>query len=220
MNLEAIKRLLDPLRQRIMLMVGRGQIQLIEESGGRVTAQANLLSGETADGLGLMQHYGFASSPRPDSEAVVLFVGGDRSQGFVVGTDDPWTRPLGLQPGEVAVFSWEDRLGDEEELPELPEGAPEGWPAMPETEESPLPALCRIHFLAGRKIRINANTLELFGLEGISLASPVILWGPPGMQTELPPASEGMGRMARVGDCVETNVDGTVYVGQIVESCG
>ncbi len=220
MSLEAIKRLLDPLRQRIMLLVGRGLIQLIEETGGHVTAQADLLSGETADGLRLMQHYGFASRPKPNAEAVVLFVGGDRSQGFVVATDDPWVRPLGLEAGEVAIFSWEDRLGDEEELPEPPEGAPEGWPAMPLGEDDPLPDLCRIHFLEGRKIRVNANTLELFGLEGISLASPVILWGPPGEQTELPPASEGLGRMARVGDCVEVDVDGTIYQGHIVESCG
>jgi len=214
---EELKRALAPIRQRISLMIGRALLTAVAEEDGRRTAQATLLAGELAEGLEMFEHFGLTSRPLADCEAVVIFQGGDRSLGYVVATDDPRYRPLGLQPGEVAIYNAGDVLGLEEVLPDPPVGAPEGWPAMPETEDDLPPALCRIQLLPDRTIRITGALLQLYALEGISLVSPAILWGPPGEQTELPPTGEG--RVARVGDCVVVNVEGTDYPGEIVESC-
>lgn len=218
MDSEALKRWLAPLRQRIMLLLGRALLSTITESEGRRTAQATLLAGEVAEGLEMFEHFGFTSRPLADCEAVVMFQGGDRSFGMVVATDDPRYRPLGLEPGEVALYSMGDVLAEEESIPEVPD-APEGWPTMPATEDGLPPPLCRIQLLPDRTVRIIGGKLQFYGLEGISLAAPQILWGPPGLQTELPPTAEGQGRFARVGDCVDVPIEGTVYKGVIVESC-
>ncbi|MFH2126346.1 MAG: hypothetical protein ABIK12_07495, partial [Pseudomonadota bacterium] len=119
--------------------------------------------------------------------------------------------------GEVALYSIGDKLAEEESIPEVP-GAPEGWPTMPATEEDPPPPLCRIQLLPDRTVRVIGGKLQFYGLEGISIAAPVILWGAPGEQVELPPTGEG--RVAKVGDCVETVIEGVTHIGHIVESCG
>jgi len=219
-NLTAFKRLLDPLRQRLLLLVGRAVIKLIEEEGGMRRVQAALLAGEEAEGLDIFEHYGFASRPLPEAEAVVLFQGGDRSLGYIVATDDPRYRPLGLQPGEVVIFNMEDKLAEGEELPDPPEGAPPGWPAMPETEDDPAPPLCRIQILPGRTVRVTCQNFEVNTLGTISLAAlGGIKWGYPGDQTELLPGGEGLGRVARVGDCVDVAAGSSAGKWPIVESC-
>ena len=57
-------------------------------------------------GLRVLQQYGIASVPAPNSEAVALFVGGSRDNGFhcLLRKGDSGDIPA-LKEGEVALFS-------------------------------------------------------------------------------------------------------------------
>jgi phage gp45-like len=66
--------------------------------------QVKLLAGEVRDGLERVQQYGFSSVPPVGSEAVVIFVGGNRGHGVVIGTEARGQRHAGQAAGTVAVY--------------------------------------------------------------------------------------------------------------------
>lgn len=207
MNIGDIKRALEPVWARLRLLVGRAVLAAVTEDGGRRWATGGLLAGELIEGMEFWQHFGMASNPQPGCEALVVFMAGDRSHGHVISTDDPRFRPLGLEPGEVALYSSGDVLADDEEYPEAPELAPEGWPAPPEGDGPPAP-LCRLRLTPDRRIEIVCDGYDVFSLGNIRLASatglellaPQISAGPFGAATTF--WGEDGQRIARVGDCV------------------
>lgn len=100
-----LEKLLDPVRRRITNLVSRGVIRSANDSGGVQVVQLSLLNKEIRDGVERPQQYGFTSVPLPGSEAFVVFAGGNRSHGFVVGTNNRAARKKELQPGEVAIYT-------------------------------------------------------------------------------------------------------------------
>lgn len=100
MTISDIKKIVQPLQRRIMLMIARGIIKSVKGQ----QAQVELLEGEIRDGVDFVQQFGFASRPKPGAEAVVVFVGGNRDHGVVLGTNDPRGRPS-LEPGEAAMWT-------------------------------------------------------------------------------------------------------------------
>lgn len=215
--LEALNRFIAPLRQRVMLMIGRALVLAAQERQGIRTLQLGLLDGELADGAEHIQEYGFASRPLPGGEAVALFPGGDRSFALVVATGDRRYEPLGLEPGEVAIYSSGDRLVEGEELPEAPEGAPEGWPVMPADPSGPGPPLCRIKLTPGRAVEITGAAVSFIGTESLTLCAPRMFVGPPGGLVEL--GGEEGRRLARIGDCVEVATGSSQGKWPIVGGC-
>ena len=161
---EIVNRLMAPLRQRVLLMIGRAVILAAGEDGLRLS----LLEGEETEGVPQMQEYGFASKPLEGCAALAAFQGGNRDHGVVVATDDPRYRPQGLEPGEVVLYTDEDRLGEGESLPEMPAGAPEGWPD-PEAEA---PGLMRLYFKRGREALLVCKKFSLVATESMNLCSP------------------------------------------------
>lgn len=101
-NLEA---LLKPLRTRLANLVARAVVQLVADGGKLQVVQLGLLEGETREAVERVQEYGFTSHPHPGAEAVVLFVGGRRDHGLVVAVDDRRHRKVGLEAGEVALYT-------------------------------------------------------------------------------------------------------------------
>ncbi len=99
-----MKGLLDDMRNRIRLMVGRAVISMVSDAGGIQKLQGQLLAGETQDDMERVQHYGFTSVPLGGAEAVVVFPGGLRDHGLVIAVDDRRYRLKGLQGGEVALY--------------------------------------------------------------------------------------------------------------------
>lgn len=77
----------------VIKAVRSGKIQLIDVKG----------RGEDYTDKELFQHYGFASSPLPESEGILLFIGG-ADNAFVVATEDRRYR-VALQNGEVAIYT-------------------------------------------------------------------------------------------------------------------
>jgi len=105
MNLRDVNQMLQPLRDRVMLMVARGVLKLVNDAGGLQTAQIGLLEDELRDKVERVQDYGLTSNPLPGAEPVVLFVGGNRDHGLIIKVDDRRYRLKGLKSGEVALYT-------------------------------------------------------------------------------------------------------------------
>lgn len=104
-TLTAIKKLTRPVAQRAALAAGRCILKLIDDALPLQTLQIDALAGEVRSGVERVQEYGFTSVPLSGCRGVAIFVGGDRSSGIVIATDDVTYRKKDLQPGEVAVYN-------------------------------------------------------------------------------------------------------------------
>lgn len=102
--MQALQRLLVPLRLRIANLVARAVVQLVVDTPKLQELQLGVLEGETRERCERFQPYGCTSVPLPGAEAIVLFVGGLRDHPLVVCVDDRRYRKTGLQPGEVALY--------------------------------------------------------------------------------------------------------------------
>jgi phage baseplate assembly protein V len=88
--------------RRVSLLLSHGTVGPVTEAANVRTLQATLNGLETVDGLPVISHFGFGSSPLPGADALVLFLGGDRSKGVCVGTADQRYH-VELLAGEVVV---------------------------------------------------------------------------------------------------------------------
>jgi len=109
-SIESLRRLLDPLAARIRLMLARGIVRLVTDGTKAQELQVSLLAHELRDKLERFQNYGLTSVPLPPSangegaEALVGFLGGDRSHGIVIAVEDRRYRVKGLAGGEVCLY--------------------------------------------------------------------------------------------------------------------
>lgn len=103
--IEAVRKLLAPLQRRVMLMVGRCVLRTIDDGAKLQVVQIGVLAGETLDRVERFQAYGFTSHPLPGAEGVVVFAGGNRAHGLVLALDDRRHRKVGLDEGEVALYT-------------------------------------------------------------------------------------------------------------------
>lgn len=111
MSMRLVQQMMDDVRNRVRLTIGRAVLSVISDSKAIQTAQAQLLAGETQDDAERIQEYGFTSVPLGGAEAVLVFVGGQRDHGLIIATDDRRYRPKGLVGGEVALYTDEDISG-------------------------------------------------------------------------------------------------------------
>jgi phage baseplate assembly protein V len=95
---------LERLWRRLQLVIGRGRIRVIDDSTPAQTLQVQLGADETKDGLPRVAEYGFTSNPPPGTDAVVIFLAGERTNGVVVGTNNQQFRLRNLATGEVALY--------------------------------------------------------------------------------------------------------------------
>lgn len=111
--IRTVTRLVAPLKRRVLLMIGRAVIKLVDDAGGIQVVQLVGLDGEILDRVERFQEYGFTSVPHAGAEAVLSAVGGDRSHGLVVAVEDRRYRLKGLAGGEMAIY---DDLGQKVHL--------------------------------------------------------------------------------------------------------
>lgn len=91
-------------------MLARAVVKLIGDSGGRQTAQLEVTKGELIDDVPRIQQYGLTGNPpSAGTDAIVIFLGGDREQGMIIAMENQAYRIAGLQTGEVALY---DDLGN------------------------------------------------------------------------------------------------------------
>lgn len=101
MDIHAISR----LSRRVLNMLAVGSIKTVVDTGDVQTSQVTLNDFETIDAIPRPLEFGLASNPPIDSLAIVHFAGGDRSNGVILGVNDPATRPKGLAAGETKLYS-------------------------------------------------------------------------------------------------------------------
>ena len=100
-----ILTLLNPLRRRVMLMIGRAVLRLTDDARKMQVLQIDALSDETLDRVERFQNYGFTSHAHRGAEGLVLAIGGNRSHPAVVALDDRRHRLTDLAEGEVAMYA-------------------------------------------------------------------------------------------------------------------
>ena len=103
-----IVRIVAPIRRRVLLMIGRAVVTLVDDEGGRQAVQLAALAGEVLDNIERFQEYGFSSVPLPGAEGVLLAMAGMRQHSVAVAVEDRRYRPTGLSPGEVCLYTAED----------------------------------------------------------------------------------------------------------------
>jgi phage baseplate assembly protein V len=102
----AIAKACEPLKRRVMQMVGRCVLTAAaDDSEGIQKLQVSILSGETLDGIQRMQEYGFTSVPNVGAEGIVLSLSGNRDHSVCVATEDRRFRIKNLEEGEVAIYT-------------------------------------------------------------------------------------------------------------------
>lgn len=99
---------IERLYRRMLLVVGRGRIKTGTDDGPVQKQQVRLSEFETFDNIPRVSEYGFNSMPPADSDAVLIFVGGNRRDGVIIGTGNQQFRMRSMKPGEVSIS---DNLG-------------------------------------------------------------------------------------------------------------
>lgn len=96
--------LLERVWTRLLFVIGRGRVALVDDAGDVQYVQVRLSPLETPN-LRRLAEFGVASNPPAGSDAMVVFVAGDRANGTVIATGHQATRPRGLQPGESQLYN-------------------------------------------------------------------------------------------------------------------
>lgn len=99
---------IERIGRRLLTLVGRGRKTSGVDSGNVQMLQVKLGDNELRDNTPRLAEFGFTSMPPNGADLLVLFIGGDRSNGVIVATGDIATRMKNLQPGESAIY---DSLG-------------------------------------------------------------------------------------------------------------
>lgn len=97
--------ILERTARRVLLALARALVTTVNDSGGVQMMQVKLNALETRDNTPRVSEFGHASNPPVGSDAIVCFLGGDRSNGVVLGTVHQLSRPRNLAPGETMIYS-------------------------------------------------------------------------------------------------------------------
>lgn len=102
--LAVINKLLHPIRDKIISMIAKALITNVDDSQKIQLVQIDLGNDEKIDTVERVQNFGLTSFPVSGSQAVVLFLAGEREHPIVIVTDDGDNRPT-LVAGEAAVYN-------------------------------------------------------------------------------------------------------------------
>jgi phage baseplate assembly protein V len=94
----------ERLVHRLWMVVGRGKITNVDDSGPIQVVQIKLGADEVRDRTRRVVEYGLAGNPPDGTDGVMICIGGDRSNGVVIATNHQPSRMTGLRPGEVAIY--------------------------------------------------------------------------------------------------------------------
>lgn len=92
------------LAQKLQAVIGVGKITLVDDSGAVQLDQVAIGPLEVHDGAPNSQQFGFASNPPVGTDAVMVFIGGDRSNGVIIATGNQKYRLKGLASGDAALY--------------------------------------------------------------------------------------------------------------------
>jgi phage gp45-like len=96
----------ERLARRVLMMVGLPYTSApaTETGSAQVLQLTHHNTGEQHDGVVSLQMFGFASSPMPGCDHLVVYAEGDRTKGFAVASNDQRVRPKGMAAGESQQY--------------------------------------------------------------------------------------------------------------------
>ncbi|KWK75791.1 phage baseplate assembly protein V [Burkholderia ubonensis] len=97
--------ILERVARRVLLSLARALVATVNDAGGVQMMQVKLNPLETRDNTPRPVEFGLTSNPPIGSDAFIVFLGGDRSNGVVLGTVHQPSRPKNLAPGETMLYS-------------------------------------------------------------------------------------------------------------------
>jgi phage gp45-like len=95
----------DRLYRRVQMMLAPVKITATDDTGPVHRAQVRAMAPEQIDNVAVLQLYGLASHAMVGSDAMALFVSGDRSNAVIVATNNQDARMRNLKSGEVALYT-------------------------------------------------------------------------------------------------------------------
>ncbi len=90
--LRIVNKIIEPAWRAIQGIVMRAVLDSLDDSSDFQICKVQVLNGETQE-VERLETFGFTSHPLPSSEAVLVFVGGNRDHGFLISIGDRATRP-------------------------------------------------------------------------------------------------------------------------------
>lgn len=100
---------LERLWRRLLMLVGRGEITLVDDTKVAQIVQVAMGPLVTRDNTVRLAEYGYVSNPPDGTDCVVIFIGGDTDNGVVIATNKKEARLKNLQRGEVAIHDDQNR---------------------------------------------------------------------------------------------------------------
>ena len=94
---------LERVYRRVLMLVRSGRGLLVNDAGSVQTVQVRLSGAEVLDDVPRLAEYGFQSNPPAGDDKVVLFIGGNLTDGVVIATGHQLYRMRGLATGEVSI---------------------------------------------------------------------------------------------------------------------
>jgi len=95
----------ESLFRRIQMMLGRGRVTYVDDSGPVQKMQVRANGLVTSDARTRLPEFGHASNPPIGSDVFYGAICGDSSNVAVVGTNHQESRPRNLLPGESMLYS-------------------------------------------------------------------------------------------------------------------
>ena len=103
--IEGFNRLIEPIKNRVMLMVNRGVVTSTDDSQKLQTMQVKVLAGETKKAVPSVQHFGFSSHTPAGSDVVMLCTNGNRENSVIIGTESRQYRYINLAEGDSIHYN-------------------------------------------------------------------------------------------------------------------
>ncbi len=98
-----MSRILRALENRLLNMIGRGDLKELDDGQGLQVLTLSGMPGEELRDVERVQNYGFTGVPSK-GHAVMVFPQGDRNHAIVIALDDVEGRLTGLSPDDVAMY--------------------------------------------------------------------------------------------------------------------
>lgn len=102
---EQLVRFIEPLKRRLSSMLCCALINAVKDNNNIQLVEVKINDDEVHKDIERIQEYGFTSVPPPNSESVVMFIGGNRSHGLVIATESSRYRLKDLPSGAVAIYN-------------------------------------------------------------------------------------------------------------------
>jgi len=99
--MEALSRAITKIKS----IFSRSLIESVDDDGEIQIVKVSGIANEVKPDIERIQDYGLTSNPPVGGESVVLYFGGDRSDGVVIKTDSGEHRITSLNSGEVCLYS-------------------------------------------------------------------------------------------------------------------